>query len=102
MCAKLRTVAASNNRVHPTRSLHYCLFAPTVGGVVLRADPVRAESHIQRNANREVARVAIGGKVRFHHTTVYDETNGAVRLRLPPDGTTNYGIIDAKPEPQHN
>ena len=28
MCAKLRTVAASNNRDHPTRSLCYCLFAP--------------------------------------------------------------------------
>ena len=27
MCAKLRTVAASNNRDHPTRSLCYCLFA---------------------------------------------------------------------------
>jgi len=24
MCAKLRTVAASNNRDHPTRSLYYC------------------------------------------------------------------------------
>jgi len=28
MCAKLRTVAARNNRDHPTRSLYYCLFAP--------------------------------------------------------------------------
>ena len=28
MCAELRTVAASNNRDHPTRSLYYCLFAP--------------------------------------------------------------------------
>jgi len=28
MCAELRTVAASNNRDHPTRSLFYCLFAP--------------------------------------------------------------------------
>jgi len=27
-CAKLHTVAASNNRDHPTRSLCYCLFAP--------------------------------------------------------------------------
>jgi len=27
ICAKLRTVAASNNRDHPTRSLYYCLFA---------------------------------------------------------------------------
>ena len=52
--AKLQTVAASNNRDHPTRSL---LFAPHICGVVFRAhhDPVRGESHIQHNANREVA-----------------------------------------------
>jgi len=30
MCAKLRTVAASNNRDHATRSLYYCLFAPHI------------------------------------------------------------------------
>jgi len=28
MCAKLRTVAACNNRDYPTRSLYYCLIAP--------------------------------------------------------------------------
>ena len=28
ICAKLRTVAASNNRVHMPWSLYYCLFAP--------------------------------------------------------------------------
>jgi len=27
-CAKLRTVAASNNRDHAPQSLYYCLFAP--------------------------------------------------------------------------
>ena len=45
MCAELRTVTASNNRAHPTRSLYYCLFAPQYG-VVLRAHPVRGKSHI--------------------------------------------------------
>ena len=30
MCAKLRTVAASNNRNHPIRSFYYCLFAPHI------------------------------------------------------------------------
>jgi len=55
MRAKLRTVAASNNRVHMPWSLYYCLFAPTISGVVHRAHPVRGESHIQRNANGEVA-----------------------------------------------
>ena len=30
MCAKLRTVAASNNRVHMPWSLYYCLFAPHI------------------------------------------------------------------------
>jgi len=29
-CAKLHTVAASNNRDHPIRSLYYCLFAPHI------------------------------------------------------------------------
>jgi len=46
MCAKLRTVAASNNRVHAPRSLYYCLFAPRIYIVVVRAHPVRGESHI--------------------------------------------------------
>ena len=55
MCAKLRTVAASNNRDHAPQSLYYCLFAPHVCGVVLRAHSVRGEPHIQRNASREVA-----------------------------------------------
>jgi len=30
MCAELRTVAASNNRDRPTRSLYYCLFVPHI------------------------------------------------------------------------
>jgi len=55
MCTKLRTVAASNNRVHPTKSLYYCLFAPHIFIVVRRAHPVRGESHFQRNASGEVA-----------------------------------------------
>jgi len=37
--------------------LYHCLFAPLISGVVLRAHPVRGESHIQRNANREAATV---------------------------------------------
>jgi len=53
--AKLRTVAASNNRVHAPRSLYYCLFAPRIYIVALRAHPVGGESHIQRNATEEVA-----------------------------------------------
>jgi len=55
MCAKLRTVAASNNRDHAPHSLYYCLFAPRTYIAVLRAHPVRGESHNQRNANGEVA-----------------------------------------------
>jgi len=49
MCTKLRTVAASNSRDHPTRSLYYCLFTPHICIFVLRAHPVRGESHNQRN-----------------------------------------------------
>jgi len=56
-CAKLRTVAASNNGDHPTRSLYYCLFAPRIYIFVLRAHPVRGESHNQRNATGEVATI---------------------------------------------
>ena len=55
ICAKLRTVAASNNRVHAPRSLYYCLFAPHMYIIVLRAHPVRGEPHIQRNGTGEVA-----------------------------------------------
>jgi len=50
-------MAASNNGVHPTRSLYYCLFAPIIYGVVLRAHSVRGEPRIQRNASGEVATV---------------------------------------------
>jgi len=63
MCAKLHTVAASYNRVHASQSLYYdyyCLFAPHIYGVVLRAHPVRGETHIQRNADGEVATVLRG------------------------------------------
>jgi len=55
MCTKLHTVAASNSRDHPTRSLCYCLFAQHTYIFVLRAHPVRVESHNQRNTTREVA-----------------------------------------------
>jgi len=39
MYAKLRTVAASNNRVHALQSLYYCLFEPRIHIVVLRTHP---------------------------------------------------------------
>jgi len=55
MCAKLRTVAASNNRDHLTRSLYYCLFTPHTCISVLRAHPVRGESYHQRNTTGEIA-----------------------------------------------
>jgi len=55
MWAKLRTVAASNNRVHPRRSLYYCLFAPHIYGAVLHAHSVGGEPRIQRNASGVVA-----------------------------------------------
>jgi len=43
------------NRNHAPVSLYYCLFAPRIYIVVLRVQPVRGESHNQRNANGEVA-----------------------------------------------
>jgi len=36
------------------------------------------------------------------YVTLYDETKGAVRLRLPPDSTRSYGNIDTKQQPQQN
>jgi len=44
-----------------TRRDHsYCLFAPRIYIVVLRAHPVRGESHNQRNASGEVATLSNG------------------------------------------
>jgi len=52
MCAKLRTVAASNNRDHSiiACSRHIHIF-------VLRSHPVRGESRNQRNTIGEVATI---------------------------------------------
>jgi len=55
MRAKLRTVAASNNRDHAPRSLYLCLFGHLYMGVVLRAHSIRGKPRIQRNVNGEVA-----------------------------------------------
>jgi len=55
MCAKFRTVAASNNRDHPARSVYHCLFTPHMYIVVLRTHTVHGESHNQCNANGEFA-----------------------------------------------
>jgi len=45
--AKLCTVATSNNREHAPQSLNYCLIAPYVCGVVLRAHAVHGDSGVQ-------------------------------------------------------
>ena len=63
MCPKLRTMATSNNRVHAPQSLCYCLFTPRIHIVVLRAHPLRGESHIQRNATEEVATTSPQGRI---------------------------------------
>jgi len=55
MCAKLRTVAASNTRDHARNLSYYSFLALQYNGVILHAHPVRGESHNQRNATREVA-----------------------------------------------
>jgi len=55
MCAKLRTVAASNNRDHDHNLSYCCLLAPRIYIFVLRGHPVRGESHNQRNTTGEVA-----------------------------------------------
>jgi len=47
ICAKLRTVAASNNRVHMPGSLYHCLFAPHICMVPLF-------THIRSVANHTI------------------------------------------------
>jgi len=49
MCAKLRIVAASNNRDHARNLFCYCFSCNIYNAVFLRAHPVRGESHNQRN-----------------------------------------------------
>jgi len=60
MCAKLRTVAASN-RDHARNLSYYCLLALHIlyNGVVLHAHPVRGESHNQRNTTGGVATIVM-------------------------------------------
>jgi len=55
MCAKLRTVAASNNRDQALQSLYYCLFAPHICMVLFFTHISFVVNHNQRNATREVA-----------------------------------------------
>ena len=55
MCAKLRTVAASNNIIMLAISLTIACLRYIYNGVILHAHPVRDESHNQRNTTREVA-----------------------------------------------
>jgi len=43
MCAKPRTVAASSNRNHLTRSLYYCLFAPRMYVCCSGSSPARGQ-----------------------------------------------------------
>jgi len=53
---KLQTATASNNRDHAPQSLYYCLFVPLIYmGLVVHAHPIHGESHIQHNANWEIA-----------------------------------------------
>ena len=54
MRAKLRTVAASNNRDH-ARNLSIACSRYIYYGVIVHAHPVRGESHNQRNTTGEVA-----------------------------------------------
>ena len=55
MCAKLRTVAASNNIIMLAISLTIACLRYIYNGVILHAHPVRGESHNQRNTTGEVA-----------------------------------------------
>ena len=52
-CAKLPTVASSNNKYLTSCSSYFCMFAPR--GCWSSCTSVRGESHIQHNANWEAA-----------------------------------------------
>jgi len=52
-----KALHCGNNRVHMPWSLYYCLLAPCIYIVVLRAHPVRGELHNQRNIIGEVATI---------------------------------------------
>ena len=60
----------------------YCLFVPHICGLVLRAHPVRGESHIQRNASGEVATV---------HTIV-SWTSHELSTRWPSGNTPVFAL----------
>jgi len=68
MCAKLRTVAASNNR-DPARTLTIACSRYIYNGVILHAHPVRGESHNQRNASGEVA-TTVNAKHQVDHISI--------------------------------
>ena len=53
--AKLRTVAASNDRDHAPRSLYYCLFAPRIYSVFFANTTFVVNRAFQRNASGVVA-----------------------------------------------
>jgi len=57
-CAKLHIVTASNNRDHLRRSFYYCLFMQHIYACYsshLSLSWWIPQSHVQRNANREVS-----------------------------------------------
>jgi len=58
-CAKLHTVAASNNRDNQTIHSSIACSRHIYMGAVLLAHPVRGESHIQCHANGEVAAIVL-------------------------------------------
>ena len=104
MCAKLRTVAASNNRDHArnlslrtlvvtfnrshvniskaTTSQSLLLFACSrfiYNGFILHAHPVRGESHNQRNTTGEVATVPLF-LAQYQISTRYTNTDADLRI----------------------
>jgi len=61
MCAKLRTMAASNNRDHVPQSLTIACLRYIYNGIILHTHPVHGESHKQRH------RRGCNNIIGFHH-----------------------------------
>ena len=80
------------------QSLYYCLFAPHIYGVILRAHPVRGESHIQRNANGEVVTELSTCQHRSgrtdHQTTGWSLAIVAAALIIPQFDQTLFSRIN--------
>ena len=91
MCAKLHTVAASNNRDHPTRSLYYSLFGPHTYIFVLHHIPFMVNhtinatppERLQHYAGSTTLRWCGGTSRLISESNPFAGTNSCVLIKPP-------------------